>query len=281
MMKGIIALDIDGTVTAEAHSLPEEVVNTLEELQGQGWIFIFITGRTFQWAYSSLKQLKMPFHLAVQNGAVLLQMPQRLILHRCYLDSIIVEGMHQICHRLNTDFIIYSGYENQDACYYRSHYFSKEHLEYLKKRYTTLKENWIAVEDFKLELTHVASLKCIEKQSLIREVIQEVEAQLDVHIPLNRDPFSPDYYVAQATHPEATKGHILNIFKTYLKSSGPVIAAGDDFNDVSMLKNADIKIVMGQAPEPLLKMADVVAPPARAMGIIAGLRHAIQLSKGG
>jgi hydroxymethylpyrimidine pyrophosphatase-like HAD family hydrolase len=56
---------------------------------------------------------------------------------------------------------------------------------------------------------------------------------------------------------------------------GKVIAAGDDYNDESMLKVADVKVVMATAPQDLLLKADVVAPAASEEGIIAGLEAAI------
>lgn len=277
-MNGIIALDIDGTVTAEAHAIPAEVVSFLEQLQKENWAFLFITGRTFKWAYSSLEALKMPYYLAVQNGAILLKMPEREIVKSCYLNASLIPQMSEICHGLNTDFIIYSGYENQDICYYRPNSFSMDHLNYLKARTAALKENWQEVENFDLlGIEAVASLKFIEKESLIKKIIQEIEQKLHLHIPLNRDPFNEQYFVAQATHSDATKGNALKAFSKMFEYRGPIIAAGDDYNDVSMLEQADIKIVMGNAPGPLLLMADIIAPPVSKMGIINGLQHAIHM----
>lgn len=277
-MNGIIALDIDGTVTAEAHQVPVEVVAFLEQLHQQNWTFLFITGRTFKWAYSSLAALKIPYYLAVQNGAILLNMPERKIIKRCYVDKGIVPKLSDVASRLNTDFIIYSGYENDDTCYYRPKRFSKDHLEYLFDRTKALHENWQAVEDFThVNLKELASLKFIEKEAKAQEIARCVEEQLHLHIPINNDPYNGQYFVAQATHPEATKGSALKAFAAICEHAGPIIAAGDDFNDVSMLEQADIKIVMGNAPGSLLLMADIIAPPVSQMGIITGLKHAIHM----
>ena len=45
-----IALDIDGTLTAERDAIPEEVVHFLTELAGE-WRFLFVTGRPFHWGW--------------------------------------------------------------------------------------------------------------------------------------------------------------------------------------------------------------------------------------
>ena len=80
--RGIIALDIDGTLTDETHCIDEAVVELLTKLHQEGWILIFITGRPFAWGYRSLNVLKIPYYLSVQNGAILLEMPSQKVLKR-------------------------------------------------------------------------------------------------------------------------------------------------------------------------------------------------------
>ena len=79
-MKGIIALDIDGTLTADIHCIPNEVARYLEHLEFEGWKICLITGRPFSLANHAVEDLTFPFLLAVPNGAVMLEMPERTIL---------------------------------------------------------------------------------------------------------------------------------------------------------------------------------------------------------
>ncbi len=115
---GIIALDIDGTVTPPGQELDWDVIVTLNQLAQEGWSIIFITGRPFPWGELTLKALPFPYALAVQNGALLMEMPSRKILKRSYLTSAILPKMNKIAQSFDTDYIIYSGYENEDKCYY-------------------------------------------------------------------------------------------------------------------------------------------------------------------
>ena len=77
VMKGIIALDIDGTITADAEHLPKNVHHYLTSLAQEGWSLFFLTGRTFQWAFRTLRELPFPYAFALQNGAIILEMPAR------------------------------------------------------------------------------------------------------------------------------------------------------------------------------------------------------------
>ena len=117
-MQGTIALDIDGTLTADSrlHTMPPRVVKYLSQLVSDGWQLVFITGRTFMSAYRILQPLPFPYYLAVQNGAIILEMPSRRIVGKKYLDRSVFSAMELICRDEPSDFIVYAGYEHNDVC---------------------------------------------------------------------------------------------------------------------------------------------------------------------
>lgn len=275
-MKGIIALDIDGTITPNHHFIPLPVIDYFVQLHGQGWHFIFITGRPFQWGYETLAPLPFPYYFAVQNGAIILEMESRKILQKKYLDKTILPVMEQICREEPTDFVIYAGYEHQDHCFFRPTHFSDSMLNYLHYRCNKLEEVWKPMSDFStLHIEQFPSIKCIGDQSCIERISAKIEEQLQLHIPLIHDPIDRQYLVAQATHPQVNKGQALLDLIEVIGKRGILIAAGDDNNDKTMLEKADIKVVMASAPQEILKMAHIIAPPASENGIIEGLRQAI------
>lgn len=274
--KGIIALDIDGTVTSKAYEMDEKVIDVLTELSKEGWLLIFITGRPFQWGFITLEPLPFQYALAVQNGALLLEMPSRKILKRKYLSLSHLPAFEKIGQRYSTDFIVYSGFENQDCCYYKSVAHPSPEFYYGLKRAEFLGENWQSVSTFsELPVHHFSSIKFFAKDNRAFLISEQIEKEMGLHAPPNRDPFNPDYYVIQATHADATKGYVLGEFMLEKEIAEPIIAAGDDFNDLSMLEKAHIKIVMANAPQSLLDIANIIAPPADQNGIIVGLKEAI------
>lgn len=274
--KGIIALDIDGTVTAQAHEIDPLVIEALTKHSKDGWGIIFITGRPFQWAESALRPLPFPYAIAVQNGALLIEMPSRSILISKYLTPESLPKFKKICNLYETDFVIYSGLENDDWCYYCPNSFRSSELNYLSKRAAFLGEKWKSLHSFSdLPISRFTSIKFFVPDERGRLLSLEIEKELGLHAPPNRDPFDPNYFIIQATHPQANKGFILKAFIQMMGVTGPVICAGDDYNDESMLRTADKRIVMANAPLELLAMADVIAPPASELGIIQGLYEAI------
>lgn len=275
---GIIALDIDGTLTVDHHPIEPDVVTYLNSLFKSGWSFIFITGRTFSRGYEVLKTIPFPYYFAAQNGSIIIEMPSRRIVSKKYLSRTVIPLIEEICKDEPSDFVMYTGFENRDLCYYRPAYFDQELLKYLKERTEMFNETWQEIQSFDDMLQNeFSSIKCFGKYASASRIAKRIETELNLHIPLIRDPFNRDYYVAQATHPEADKGLALSEIVKNLPKGSVSIAAGDDHNDVSMLNVASLKVVMDTAPKELLAMADIIAPSAKEKGIIVGLKQAIEI----
>jgi len=279
-MPGIIALDIDGTTADFGCPISAEVSTYLHGLATSGWDLVFITGRTFTDGERLLQHLPFPYYFAVQNGAITLQMPEAKVISKCLLDKRIFPGMERICQDEPTDFVIFAGYEHQDCCYYRSHNFSNDLLLYLKDRSEAFFSNWIDLPSFdNLPLLDFPSVKCFGTIDSATRISHRIEKEIGLHAPLIKDPFREDYYVVQATHASVSKGSALRQLAQEIAPQKPIIAAGDDNNDISMLDEATIRIVMASAPAHLLATAHVMAPPAKENGIIQGLQEALNLIK--
>ncbi len=278
-MYGTIALDIDGTLTTDMgnHMIPPRVLTYLSDLVKKGWQIMFITGRTFLTCYKTLQEVPFPYYLAVQNGAIILEMPARKILAKKYLHRSVFKEMEIICHGDPSDFVLYSGFEHNDVSYYRPKQFSSDLLAYLEKRMSGFGESWQAVDSYdELTIDEFASLKCFGKYEAALRLTTQIEKILGLHVPLIRDPFDESYYVVQATHPDISKGTALKDMLALTGRQGIVIAAGDDRNDCPMLAVADVKIAMATSPAELLQMAHIIAPPATEEGIIVALEAALK-----
>lgn len=271
--RGLIALDIDGTLTDKIETVHPDVVDYLSDLHNKGWQFIFITGRPLRWGERTVQTLNFPCALAVQNGALILEWPTKHILDRQYLTQNFLPQMEAVCKKYMMNFVVYTGSENEDRCYYCPQHFDPELHAYLLRRATLTEEEWIPLESYAdLPFTTFSAFKCFATKEQAHLLSVQIEETLKLHAPPIRDPFSDTYFVIQVTHAHATKGRALQRYATMHNIQGPIIAAGDDCNDMSMLRVADFKIAMTDAPEELRAIADVIAPPASQNGLIIGLQ---------
>ncbi len=279
--KGWIALDIDGTITPDLHTMPSEVSGYLQELADLGWQIAFITGRTFSFAHPVLHALPFPFFLAVQNGADILAMPEKRLVSRTYLDSSIIEALERAYQGRKGDFIVYAGYERGDFCYYRPARFSPRLLQHLEKVKAVSPEPWIIADAFSaLAQKEFPLIKCFGSKEEMESINRLLSTLPILHATMIRDSMDENIYLNLVTSAQATKGHALERLVAQCGGGAPVIAAGDDFNDISMLNKADVRIVMETAPLEMLNHAHIVAPSAAKLGIIQALNQAIHRSHG-
>jgi len=276
--KGWIALDIDGTITDETHHAPAEVIDFLHSLERSGWELIFITGRTYSYGHHVVKEFNFPFYLAVQNGADILYMPHKELIARHYLDPQAIPILDAAYRGESEDFIVYAGFERGDFCYYRPERFTSAFIEHLHKIMALSPEPWKQMREFAFEETLSFPLaKCLGTKSSMQRINALLQTVPEISATMIRDPLGEGVYLILVTSNHATKGNALQAVREVIGDGGPVIAAGDDLNDISMLQRADVKIVMSSAPLEMHSMATILAEHGQSHGIIEALSKATKI----
>lgn len=279
-MKGWIALDIDGTITLDKYSVPKPVTDYLRDLHRDGWRIAMATGRPFRFASMALAEFDFPYVFLCQNGSVALEMPSRKVLFKRYLGWDAIGWIEQAFEGIDSDFIVYMGVEKNDLCYFRPNRFSPEERPAIEAWQTVQKEKWEGVREFTPDLLPSFPLaKCFGLFDRMEIIAKRLNAMGRFQVALMKNPFDPTGSLILITDSKASKGLSLQeVFRIF--GRGPlVIAAGDDENDISMLRAADIKIAMSHAPDVLQEFADILAPPTSKMGIIHALHMAIENGK--
>jgi Cof subfamily protein (haloacid dehalogenase superfamily) len=274
-MKGWIALDIDGTITLDKYAVPEEVTSYLRQLQKEGWHLALATGRPLAFASKALSRFDFPYLFLAQNGTLALEMPEGKCLFKKYLSPDTIPLLEQAFEGIESDFLIYAGYEKGDFCYWRPSHFSPESRPYLEELQSRQKEPWRAVEQFS-DLDPFPLVKCFGSKQRMKQVAGRLLKTGRFQVTMIKDPHADDIMILLITDKTASKGaSLLDVFA--LKGRGDrVIAAGDDENDISLLEVADIKIAMAHAPESLQEVATFIAPPTPEQGIIKALNMVLK-----
>lgn len=274
-MRGIIALDIDGTLTHKREWIDPAIFSHLALLAKDNWQIVFLTGRMFSFAKKILEPSPFPYILASQNGADLVEMPSGKVIRSHYMHAGHISAIDAAYQGIEEDFIIYAGLERGDFCYFRPHRYSSKMLAYLKKLESLGSTPW-AHSTFAFEPHDSFPLvKGIGLYEGMRRVQERLSPHPELEVSLIADPFSKgEYYLNLITHAKAHKGETVRFLRGHLKAP-LVIAAGNDFNDLKMLKEADIAIAIAGSPQDLLNEADYIAADPAELGILAALKQAI------
>jgi hypothetical protein len=275
--KGWIALDIDGTITLDKHSVPNEVIAFLRHLSLDGWKIAFATGRAYAFAQSALSDIDFDYVLLAQNGSLGLEMPGKKILFKSDIPFSAVAAVEKVYEGIDSDFLIYAGFEKGDFCFWRPSHFSKEELAYLEDVQARQKEKWHPLESYReIDLESFPLIKCFGTDERVDLIAKRLRSLDRFEVAKIRDPFNRSYCLLLVTDREASKGRALEKVFKLMGRGEKVIAAGDDENDLSLLEVADVKIAMEHAPEVLQKKAHFIAPPIKELGIIHALKFALQ-----
>lgn len=269
-MKGWIGLDIDGTITSDKYSVPKPVIDFLHQAYLDGWQIALATGRAFSFAKKALNNFDFPFFVLPQNGSSAILMPQETVLFNSYMEESILNLLEQLFEDSETDFIVYSGVEKHDACFYRKKRFSPDKIVYLQELQAREKEPWHDVDDFSIARP-IALIKAFGRHDKLKKIATFLNKNKLANACIIKDPFHPTYFILLITDVLASKGNALEKLILKQGNRGCVIAAGDDENDLSLLNSADVKIAMPHAPEVLRKVADFIAPSVHEMGVIKAL----------
>ena len=276
-MKGTIALDIDGTITNDAHQIPDDVRVYFESLSNLGWTFVFLTGRPYSFALKTLSSLTIPFYLGVQNGAVLFDIPSQKEIFRTYLQPQDLQEIEKQFRDVGEGFLLSAGYELQDRCFYKPDHFSKEIQGYFHHLEKVAEVPWSPVQDF----SHFSEksfplIKGFGKKEAMERLDKNLQKEKNLHATLIKDPFADEIYLILVTANEANKGSALRKLIEMRQLPTPLITGGNDRNDLPLLSLGDERIAMEGSPSSLIELSTLVAPSSDKSGIIQGLQRAIK-----
>ena len=275
--KGIFAADIDNTLTDSRHLIPDPVVEYLRRLHKGGWEIVFLTGRTFAFAQKSIDKFDFPFHVGLQNGAEVIQMPERKVVFQNFLPHKILTDLDKMCKDHSIGYIVYSGYEAGDFCFYEPHLFSEAMLEYFEKLKQLSSVPWVAVKNHK-EIPEVGFplVKGFGERKVLCEMRDRLLRTKELDVYVIGDVIDPAKGLLLITNKGANKGDALRKICQMRGWNYPIVAAGDDENDIPLLEMADFSICVKGGSDRLIEYADVVAPSSPQLGIIQGMNQILE-----
>jgi HAD superfamily hydrolase (TIGR01484 family) len=277
MYKFLLALDIDGTITEQNHRIDPKMVDYLHLLYKQGACLGFFTGRFFPFAKAQISHFPFPFFVASQNGAQIFSMPDEKNLVNFYLSKDLVMMIDHISQDFKEDFIVYTDQKTDYKTYYREGKFTKELLDHIKALESTSFHPFIKIDCFSsLPAKAFPCLKNFGKYEETKPLFDKIKA-LPVAQSLICDPTSDIYTMNLVTHLSATKGEAIKNILNILQQDLPVIAAGNDNNDLPLLKAANIAISVGKNCPQALKEAANLNADCSGVALISYLEHARQM----
>ncbi|UHA72648.1 Cof-type HAD-IIB family hydrolase [Paenibacillus sp. 481] len=233
----MVALDMDGTLLHDDHSLSARNAETIREIAARGVEIVLCTGRSPDSTLPYLEQLGLEGTVITHNGASTVSSVGRELIHRYEMPHASLEPYiaycreHDVLFDVNTTFVLYVDQLDK---------LPEDALHMYKEFLITPQQfpGWGGMDDNPVKLTLGGQ----------KEEMDKVEQDLNLWTHELQYVRSGDYFI-DIMHPEATKG---NALKQLAAQRGipreQILAIGNYFNDVTMLQFAGMGIAMDNSP---------------------------------
>ena len=242
----LIALDIDGTLLDDEHRISPATIQLLRDLDEQGIHIVLCTGRGPTSAFPIMREIGITGTVITHNGAAVVEEADRRILHEYSFALRDVVPLIENARKNRLYFDISTAFE----VFVES--LTEEQREVYRKYYLHPRE----LDGSKLDKFDQPILKFTMYGA--REQIDRLEEDWRNFHPRLRLIRSSDHFL-DIMHIEATKGNALAwLSERWGIRREEILAIGNYYNDVEMLKFAGLGIAVDNAPDDVKQAADRV-----------------------
>lgn len=254
----LIAIDIDGTLLNDEHQLSEVTIQTVRRVHDEGATIVLCSGRAPQSVFPILDLLGLEGTIIAHNGA----------------STVLSEG-HEVVHDYSFETKEYTALFNFlrdkkvhfDVCTPFDLFVESATQEEMDI-YAQFFVQPILIPDV-MEIPRIVKMTLAAEQDLIDEA-EKVLRDRGMIIGLNM--FRSGLNFVDLVHEKATKG---NALKEFADSIGvkydQIMAIGNYYNDVEMIKLAGLGIAMGNSPDDLKQLAQDVTVTNNEDGVAKAL----------
>lgn len=250
MKKKILVLDLDGTLTNSEKKITVHTKNVLMEMQKAGHIVVLASGRPTSGVTPVAEELdlaKYGGYILSYNGGNITRCSDGEVLYRQTLPDDIVPELFAMADELGIGMMTY----NSRGIVANSH--SDEFME-LESFITHLE---ITHYDMPAENIGTSVNKCLGTAPV--EIAPEIEkkfaAKFGERISVSR---SEAFFIELVPKGIDKAASLERLCQTLGMTKDDMIACGDGFNDISMIKYAGVGVAMANAQEPVKQAADYI-----------------------
>ncbi|MCH5202411.1 MAG: HAD family phosphatase [Oscillospiraceae bacterium] len=266
MKYDLIALDMDGTLCNDNKIIPKKNIEAIIEMQKTGKKVAVSTGRPESGILPFIKELqldKFGGYVMSYNGGRIYDVKNKKILYNCpfpkeYLGEVFdIVGKSSMTVSTPIDGKIFAGNSLNE--------YSYAEAEIVKLPFEFTKD-FLSLDIEMNKLLLIDNPKVVEKYFPVLK--ERLEPNLHV--------FLSEPYFIEITPPNINKGHGLHTLSHITGIPvAKMIAMGDSFNDVEMLKEAGLGVAMANSKEGVADYADLVTVSNNECGVAEIIRKYI------
>ena len=267
----LLVLDLDGTLTNSKKEISPRNRQTLLRLQQEGVRLVLASGRPTYSIAPLADALQMKEHggfILSYNGGEIIEWGTGRLLYKNLLPDDVLPVLYTA-----------AVHNEQAILTYDNEYILTESPdnEYVRKEAFLNKMKIRAVDDF-LEAAPLPLPKCLivgDPDRLIR-----TEAELSLRLQGQISVYRSEPYFLELVPMGIDKAHSLSVLLDKLGlTRETMVAIGDGYNDLSMIRFAGLGIAMANAQEPVKQAADYITLSNDEDGVAAAIETHFRISR--
>lgn len=270
-----VAIDIDGTLLNSKGELSERTKKSVEKVIQKGVKIVLTSGRVTNSVEAVAKSLNVDKYLICDNGASIYDVTQNKTIWSKEIDKKTVENLVNTCIENNIYYMVFTDEEiivkdlrHMALAFYKQRHNCKDEasgitqfryagIEYIQKlqkpvrRIVVCDQDRVIYNSIVKKLCQFDDIELLASPHISNKIIKDEDKTLLLR-----------YSYAEILPKNANKWIAIKELITRIGGieDSEVMAIGDNFNDVSMLKNAGLGVAMNNGASVAKEVARVVAP---------------------
>lgn len=254
----LAVFDVDGTILNDSHQLEEEVAASLRNISNKGVTVALATGRSMYTVKHIRESIDSKMPLILLNGGWVHNSATEEDWLSLNLDNKIAMKAIEFLREWGFEYIVQKGIPEAHIFYYDTmDENNRERAERIGRNEVRCRK----VDDIMSVLNEdPAEITILDSDERIAECRNRLaKAGLDCRLTYSTSPFSKGYSWLEILHPNAEKGYALKLLADRMGlRREEVLAVGDNYNDMEMIKWAGVGVAVGNAVPELKEAADFV-----------------------
>lgn len=268
MSTKFIFLDIDGTILGREGRVPESAEKAIKRAQEKGHKVCLCTGRSKGEIPGTIMQLG--FDGMVASAGAYVEIDGKVLFHQPMPGQLV----RKLADALDSWDAFYAMETNDKA------YITKEHMDKLEKR---LQQENLWEADVLAEFLDIFKIcdsvrdiegvnKCIYHESKCS--IEQMKKELQEFTVLPSSLNTQDKNDGEISEKGMSKAVGIEVVQRHFKAAREdIICFGDGLNDMEMIEHAGVGVAMGNAAEPLKRIADRITGHVDEDGLLKGFQE--------
>jgi Cof subfamily protein (haloacid dehalogenase superfamily) len=257
----LLAIDIDGTLVNSHHELTEATRAAVLRAKQAGVQVALATGRRYSRVLPLVEPLELNLPLITASGALIKRAEDHATIYRAEFAPGVLSQCLAMIDRAGYEAVVYADTFDQGFDYYcvTRNARRAEMLEFLDRNAGCERPDPHLITDPPSGAFALFAMATRDEMlALAQDLERQLPRQLYVHV--LRSPRYSGYMCEIAPAGVSKWTGVLHLAKAWNLSPEEICAAGDDVNDIPMIRAAGLGVAMGNALDVVKAAADRIAP---------------------